>query len=283
MLSRMPTSALGTALLLLILAGPLQAGTLVQFRTPLGDLPVELYDDDKPVTVNNFLRLVKAGRYTDTFMHRCATNFVVQGGGYRTTTPTSSLVVTSVVSVSHFGAITNEFLAGRVISNTFGTLAMAKVSGFPDSATCQWFFNLANNAANLNNQNGGFTVFGRLLGDTNLLHSFNARSLSNGIVNAGSSFPALPVLYTGTNGPRYVDLIYVDITPLQVGVSNAPAGGFTVSWLSASNWPHVVEYTDVFPPAWQELYRADGTGDRMEFTDTNNVPGRFYRVRSETP
>jgi hypothetical protein len=95
--------------------------------------------------------------------------------------------------------------------------------------------------------------------------------------------PALPVLYTGTNDPRYVDLIYVDITPLQVGVSNAPAGGFTVSWLSASNWPHVVEYTDVFPPAWQELYRADGTGDRMEFTDTNNVPGRFYRVRSETP
>lgn len=268
---------------LLGIAGAGHAGTLVQFRTPVGDLPVELFDEEKPVTVNNFLRLVLAGRYQNTFMQRCATNFVLQGGGYRVLTPTSSDTITSVYSVVSFGSITNEFLAGRVISNTFGTIAMAKVSGQPNSATCHWFFNLADNSANLNNQNGGFTVFGRLLGDTNVLNSFNARSPGDGIVNAGASFPILPVLYSGTNDPRYTDLIYVDITPLQVSVSNAPGSGGSISWLSVSSWTHVVEYTDGFPPAWQELSRTTGNGERQMVTDPSESPGRFYRVRVEHP
>jgi peptidyl-prolyl cis-trans isomerase A (cyclophilin A) len=56
--------------------------------------------------------------------------------------------------------VVNEFSANR--SNVRGTVAMAKVEGNPDSATSQWFVNLADNAANLDGQNGGFTVFGRV-------------------------------------------------------------------------------------------------------------------------
>ena len=41
---------------------------------------------------------------------------------------------------------------------------MAKVGGDPNSATSQWFINLNDNSNNLDNQNGGFTVFGRILG-----------------------------------------------------------------------------------------------------------------------
>lgn len=283
MLPRSPTHSLAVALLLLACALPLRAGTLVQFRTPLGDLPVELYDEDKPTTVRNFLRLVRAGAYTNTLFSRCVTNFVLQGGDYRTNLRSSTNSVTNLFSVPFFSAITNEFHDNRIISNTFGTIAMAKTPGIVNSATAPWFFNLADNSANLNNQNGGFTVFGHLLGPTNLLDSFNRRSLNDGIMDVESPFTVLPVLYSGTNYPRYVDLIYVDITLLQVAVTNTPSGDRTISWLSTSNWLQVVEYTDGFPPAWQELFRTNGHGLRQETVDTDPSPGRFYRVRAETP
>ena len=42
---------------------------------------------------------------------------------------------------------------------------MAKLGGDPNSATSQWFINLNDNSANLDAQNGGFTVFGEVIGD----------------------------------------------------------------------------------------------------------------------
>ena len=54
--------------------------------------------------------------------------------------------------------IKNEFKE----SNVRGTIAMAKLGGNPDSATCQFFINLVDNGGNLDNQNGGFTVFGKV-------------------------------------------------------------------------------------------------------------------------
>src|SRR5438477_10843606 len=75
-------------LLLTLVSAPAGAGTLAQFRTILGDIEVELYDQDKPVTVQNFIRYVQSGRYRDSILHRCPVNpisglsdFVVQGGG----------------------------------------------------------------------------------------------------------------------------------------------------------------------------------------------------------
>src|ERR1700744_4585381 len=69
------------------------AGTLVQFHingggsTPIGDIDVELYDKDKPITVKNFLQYVQSGLYVNSFLHRCPpdsvtglTDFVLQGG-----------------------------------------------------------------------------------------------------------------------------------------------------------------------------------------------------------
>jgi len=57
--------------------------------------------------------------------------------------------------------VPNEFSPSR--SNVRGTIAMAKLDGDPDSATNEWFINLGDNSANLDKQNGGFTVFGRVL------------------------------------------------------------------------------------------------------------------------
>ena len=146
------------------------AGTLAQFRTVFGNIEVELYDQQKPATVRNFKRLVQRGAYRDTFFHRVVPGFVAQGGGFFTTIRFSNNDFAAPWShlgqVQSFGSITNEFDVGPRFSNTNGAIAMAKADGNPNSATCQWFFNLGNNSTNLDNQNRGFTVFGRLVRDT---------------------------------------------------------------------------------------------------------------------
>ena len=131
----------------------LSSASIVRMQTALGVIDVKLYDVATPLTVTNFLSYVKSGAYNNSFIHRSVPNFIVQGGGYNW--------VSSVQPIATKAMVKNEYSASR--SNLRGTIAMAKQGGNPDSATSQWFFNLVNNAANLDNQNGGFTVFGKVL------------------------------------------------------------------------------------------------------------------------
>lgn len=132
--------------------------TVVQFETNFGNFEVNLYDNDTPETVANFLQYVEDGDYTNTIIHRSISNFVIQGGGF---TYNDSWPVDNIATND---PVTNE----PVFSNVRSTIAMAKVGGNPNSATSQWFFNLANNSggnADLDGQNEGFTVFGEVVGD----------------------------------------------------------------------------------------------------------------------
>src|SRR5205807_6793011 len=111
-----------------------------------------------------------------------------------------------------FPPITNEFNVGPFYSNVYGTIAMAKTAN-PNSATSQFFFNLANNAASLDNTNnsGGFTVFGHVVAGTNSLNAFKIGP-TNRIVKevnvVGTVLTELPVLYSATNTLHDSDLIY---------------------------------------------------------------------------
>src|SRR6267143_1976095 len=93
-----------------------QAGTLAQFRTTVGDLEVELFDQDKPITVQNFLRYVRGGLYQNMFFHRGLPGFIVQGGGFSVQEPTSIGLFTNSFGILEFPPITNEFNAGPRIS-----------------------------------------------------------------------------------------------------------------------------------------------------------------------
>ena len=195
---------------------------------------MELYDAEKPQTVQNFLLYTRSGAYSNLFLHRCLPGFAVQGGGFAISNPQGSNLFSGYQEVTNYGRLTNEFLVGARLSNTFGTIAMAKVAADPNSATSQWFFNLGNNATNLDNQNGGFTVFGRILESTNnaegtnvLIH-FNTLTNNAGIVNLSSLlgstygvFSDLPVAYTnGARIPANRELYYAQISVL--GETNSP-------------------------------------------------------------
>ena len=205
--------------------------TLVRFQITtagqvFGNVDVELFNQDKPETVRNFLLYVRSGAYSNGLLHRCVQAFALQGGGYGVLDPYSPSDFAQFTTVPSFGKVTNEFGVGPLLSNRFATLAMAKTGTNANSATSQWFFNLANNT-NLDTQNGGFTVFGRVLETTNgfegtnVLGFFKGLSLSNGIVNMttfyGSRFSAftdLPVSSYGYTKPTYFDLFSVQVTEL---------------------------------------------------------------------
>jgi peptidyl-prolyl cis-trans isomerase A (cyclophilin A) len=151
------TLALAATLLLASLAAlPNTAhATVVLVETVLGDFEINLYDNATPATVNNFLNYTENGAYNNSIFHRSVSNFVLQGGGFRTDL---NALITSIPANA---AVTNE----PVYSNIQGTIAMAKLGNAPNSATNQWFINLSNNAVDLDGPNGGFTVFGEVTGN----------------------------------------------------------------------------------------------------------------------
>jgi len=139
---------------------------------------LELFDRDTPVTVANFLNYIDDGqgnhRYDGTFIHRLVPTIdlpidglaVMQGGGFifePDVGPFSDAFDSGVRHINEDIPIKNE----PGLSNVRGTIAMAKQANQPDSATSEWFFNLTDNSAVLDDpaNSGGFTVFGQVLGD----------------------------------------------------------------------------------------------------------------------
>ncbi len=133
--------------------------SVAMFQTVAGKIEVRLFSADTPITVENFLRYADGALWDDAIIHRSVPDFVIQGGGFNVTKNNQ------VDTIPTFDSIQNE----PGISNTFGTIAMARIDdGNPDttedmhSATSQWFFNLSDDNTFLDASNGGFTVFGEV-------------------------------------------------------------------------------------------------------------------------
>ena len=154
-------TCLAIAAAMAALFSPALNATIVQFQSPF----INLYDQSTPATAANFLAYVNAGAYDIVVVHRVVGGFVVQGGGFtyeRNSTFADVVRNTPVVNEPKF-------------SNVRGTIAMAKLSGDANSATNQWFINLGDNSANLDVQNGGFAVFGQVIGNgMDVLNAINA-------------------------------------------------------------------------------------------------------------
>jgi peptidyl-prolyl cis-trans isomerase A (cyclophilin A) len=133
----------------------------VRFNTTDGPINMTLFDASTPQTVANFYDYINSGAYTNVVFSRLITGFILQGGALQV--PGSG---TGLQLVTKGPMIDNEFGT----SNTTGTIAMALAPGQPNSATDEFFFNLADNNAsgttNLDAQK--FTVFGTVADSASL-------------------------------------------------------------------------------------------------------------------
>ncbi len=130
-----------------------KGGPVILMSTSLGDIKIELYDQDAPETVKNFLSYVNDKFYDGTIFHRVIAGFMIQGGGM---TPDLQQKQTKP-------PIKNESSNG--LKNETYTLAMARTS-VPDSATSQFFINVKNNSFldKASAQDGvGYAVFGKVV------------------------------------------------------------------------------------------------------------------------
>jgi len=130
---------------------PPPAGPVVSIVTSLGEIKIALRPDKAPLTVDNFLKYVKAGHYTNTVFHRVIPGFMIQGGGMdaklneKPTRP----------------PVRNEAKSG--LRNSRGTVAMARTND-PHSATAQFFVNVKDNhSLDFGIRGAGYTVFGAVI------------------------------------------------------------------------------------------------------------------------
>ena len=126
------TASTGVYRIDLATAGAVPGNPVVVMETTVGNVTMELFADQAPVSVSNFLQYAYAGFYEDTIFHRVIENFMIQGGG----------MGTNLVPKITREAIVNEATNG--LSNRRGTVAMARTAAV-NSATSQFFINHANN------------------------------------------------------------------------------------------------------------------------------------------
>lgn len=146
--------------------------TLV-IETSLGNVKVELFEKEAPISVKNFLDYTNSGYYSGTIFHRVIAGFMIQGGGLTSTmTPKPTKA-----------PIKNE--AANGLKNDRGTLAMARTN-VVDSATSQFFINVAKNDF-LNHKPGsamsyGYAVFGKVIEGMDVVDKIAATPTGSGDV-----------------------------------------------------------------------------------------------------
>ena len=132
----------------------LQAATVIEINTTMGDIQIELNPEKAPKTVANFLNYLEIGYYDGLIFHRVIDNFIIQSGSYD-----ANFMIKDTMS-----PVRSEATNG--LENTKGTIAMARMAD-PHSADSQFFINLNNNST-LNHMartfsDYGYTVFGKII------------------------------------------------------------------------------------------------------------------------
>lgn len=149
-----------------------QDNPVVVIDTNLGSMTIELFQDEAPISVENFLQYVNDGFYEGTVFHRVIQQFMIQGGG----------MTADLARKKTRAPIKNEATNG--LSNERGTVAMARTN-VVDSATSQFFINTVNNGSRGLNHRGpdpqsyGYAVFGRVVDGMDVVDKISAVPTQN--------------------------------------------------------------------------------------------------------
>lgn len=159
----------------------------VILETSLGSIILELYPNQAPISVANFLRYVDSGFYDGTIFHRVIPGFMIQGGGF----------TKDMNEKKTDEPIKNE--AGNGLSNLRGTIAMARTS-VVDSATSQFFINTVDNLF-LDHQDEspegyGYCVFGKVIEGLEIAEQI--QNVPTGTIGYFQDVPQDPVIIIST-------------------------------------------------------------------------------------
>lgn len=154
---------------------------VVVLETSMGNIKVELFQKEAPLSVKNFLDYANSGFYNGTVFHRVINGFMIQGGGF---TPDMTPKKTNP-------PIKNE--AANGLKNDRGTIAMARTM-VADSATAQFFINVVNNnGLNRPSPDGhGYAVFGKVIDGMDVVDKIKA--VKTGMARGFRDVPETPVL-----------------------------------------------------------------------------------------
>jgi cyclophilin family peptidyl-prolyl cis-trans isomerase len=198
---------------------PAQAGTFIEMNTSLGALLFELYDLEKPATVQLFLNWLDQGNYAGTYVHRATAGYLAQGGRYGIVDLPGFGRLNVELPIAPDGSVVNEINNGNFIPNTYGTLAMVPWTPSPGATqtyvTSGFVMNFNTNPA-LDDPGfgGGFPVFGRLVDGWQTFALLNPTN-GNPAAKAVYFSDTLPELLVRTNAnPAAVtfdDLIYLNL------------------------------------------------------------------------
>ncbi len=160
-----------------------ETNPMIKLTTSMGEITIEMYPNEAPATVQNFLNYVESGFFDGLIFHRVIEGFMIQGGGF----------APDMQQKKSGEPIQNE--ADNGLKNETGTLAMAR-TGDPHSATAQFFINLENNDflnhTGKNPQGWGYAVFGKVTEGLDVVDKIG--SVSTYTAGAYSDVPVEPVI-----------------------------------------------------------------------------------------
>lgn len=181
MLKKSLVAVMGTLMSMAVMAN----NTIVEMKTSMGNIEIELFNDKAPISAKNFEDYIKSKFYNGTIFHRVIPGFMVQGGG----------MTADLTEKATRPSIQNESSNG--LSNKRGTLAMARTN-LPHSATSQFFINVVdNNFLDKSANNAGYAVFGQVTKGMDVVDKIT--KVPTGRVGPHQDVPKQPVKIISVN------------------------------------------------------------------------------------